>query len=58
MLPVGVFKVSLAGLTKFKGRENEMNFKLEDVIKWRQHGKILVLYETIYNFGMPQNVLV
>ena len=33
MLPVGVFKVSLAGLTKFKGRENEMNFKLEDVIK-------------------------
>ena len=33
MLPVGFFKISLAGLTKFKERENEMNLNLEDVIK-------------------------
>lgn len=58
MLPVGFFKISLAGLTKFKGRENEMNLNLEDVIKWRQHGKIIVLYETSYHFGMLQNALV
>ena len=34
MLPVGFFKIILlAGLTKFKERENEMNLNLEDVIK-------------------------